>query len=135
MRPQPVLLAAVLALAVGAACAGSAGGAGSGIQGVVLLGPQCPVVQEGSPCPDKPFEGTVIVSTESGRLITTARSGADGRFRVPVEPGTYVVTVADLEGINFAKPATVAVSSGRMAEVTLLVDTGIRGPVEETSGY
>lgn len=134
MRPQPALLAAVLTLAV-AACAGSAGAAGSGIQGVVLLGPQCPVVQEGSPCPDKPFEGTVIVSTESGRLVTTARSGADGRFRVQVEPGTYVVTMADLEGINFAKPATVTVSSGRMAEVTLLVDTGIRGPVEETSGY
>jgi hypothetical protein len=77
----------------------------------------------------------VIVSTESGRLVTTARSGADGRFRVQVEPGTYVVTMADLEGINFAKPVTVTVSSGEMAEVTLLVDTGIRGPVEETSGY
>lgn len=116
------------------ACGGSAGAAASGIRGVVLLGPQCPVVQEGSPCPDKPFEGTVAVTTVPGRLVGTTRSGADGRFEIRVDPGTYQVAAIDLQGINFSKPVTVEVRTGRMSEATVLVDTGIREPATGSSG-
>jgi hypothetical protein len=116
------------------ACGGSAGAAASGIRGVVVLGPQCPVVQEGSPCPDKPFEGTVAVTTVAGRLVGTTRSGADGRFEIRVDPGTYLVAAIDLQGINFSKPVTVEVRTARMSEATVLVDTGIRDPATGSSG-
>ncbi len=34
----------------------------SGIRGAVTLGPQCPVVREGTPCPDQPYEGDPLDS-------------------------------------------------------------------------
>jgi len=123
-----VLIVGVLAL-VAVACAGDrAGGAESGIRGKVMIGPQCPVEQAGSPCPDKPFVGTVLVSTESSRPVDSVESEPDGSFEIGLDPGTYVLTVAGLEGPTFAKPITVAVQSGRMTAVTVLVDTGIRAP-------
>ena len=117
-----------LALAAVACAGGTAAGAESGIRGRVLIGPQCPVEQEGSPCPDKPFEGTVQVSTESGRPVDSVKSDRNGSFEIELEPGTYVLTVAGLEGPTFAKPITVTVRTGQMTAVTVLVDTGIRGP-------
>lgn len=127
MRRIALLAAFVSLLAV--ACAdGSAAGVGSGIRGKVLIGPQCPVEQEGSPCPDKPFEGTVQVTTESGRPVDSVRSDRNGSFEIELQPGAYVVTVVGLEGPTFAKPITVTVRSGQMTAVTVLVDTGIRGP-------
>jgi hypothetical protein len=128
-----VVLWALLGV-VAASCGESAGAAASGIRGVVLLGPQCPVVQEGSPCPDKPFEGTVAVTTVSGRLVGTTRSRADGEFEIQVDPGTYLVSAIDLQGINFSKPVTVEVRTGRMSQATVLVDTGIRDPATGSSG-
>lgn len=123
-----VLIVGVLAL-VAVACAGDrAGGAESGIRGRVMIGPQCPVERAGSPCPDKPFEGTVLVSTESGRPVDSVESEPDGSFEIRLDPGTYVLTVAGLEGPTFAKPVTVTVRAGQMAAVTVLVDTGIRAP-------
>jgi hypothetical protein len=128
-----VVLSALLGV-LGAACGGSAGASASGIRGVALLGPQCPVVQQGSPCPDTPFEGTVAVTTLSGRLVGTTRSGADGRFEIRVDPGTYLVSAIDLQGINFSKPVTVEVTAGDMSEATVLVDTGLREPATDSSG-
>ncbi|MGH2573160.1 MAG: hypothetical protein ACRDGU_06725 [Actinomycetota bacterium] len=122
------LLVGVFSL-VAVACAGDrAGGAESGIRGKVLIGPQCPVERAGSPCPDKPFEGIVQVSTESGRPVDSVESEPDGTFEIGLGPGTYVLTVAGLEGPTFAKPVTVTVLSGQMEAVTVVVDTGIRAP-------
>jgi hypothetical protein len=123
-----VLIVGVLALVAVACAGGRAAGTGTGIRGKVLIGPQCPVEQQGSACPDKPFEGTVQVSTESGRPVDSVESEPDGSFEIGLDPGTYVLTVASLEGPTFAKPITVAVQSGRMTAVTVLVDTGIRAP-------
>ena len=33
----------------------------SGIEGQVLIGPMCPVVQAGTPCPDKPYQATIVL--------------------------------------------------------------------------
>jgi hypothetical protein len=123
-----VLIVGVLALVAVACAGGSAAETGTGIRGKVMIGPQCPVERAGSPCPDKPFEGTVLVSTESGRPVDSVESEPDGSFEIRLDPGTYVLTVAGLEGPTFAKPITVTVQSGRMTAVAVLVDTGIRAP-------
>lgn len=126
MRRIPIALLLVLA-----ACAGDGGGsaADSGVEGIVLAGPQCPVNIEGTPCPDQPIDVEILVTdTSSGEQVTTVRSGEDGRFRIPLEPGTYLLRpVPD----GYARPPvgapkTVTVRAGEFAEVTLEVDTGIR---------
>jgi major membrane immunogen (membrane-anchored lipoprotein) len=125
-----VLAAMTLSLLAGAcAKAGSedAGRGDSGIQGTVLVGPTCPVQTYENPCPDKPLAATVVVSVPGGDRVATARSGKDGKFRVAVPPGTYEIGTENLQGIQFSKPVSVTVQAGRFVEVTVSVDSGIRG--------
>jgi hypothetical protein len=128
VRRFPLFVAALLALM--ASCArGSVpaeGSTDSGIEGTVLLGPTCPVETIEHPCPDRPLAADVLVSTPSGEHVATVRSGADGRFRVGLAPGTYTLNVGKLRGIQFAKPLIVTVPDGGFVEVTVSVDSGIR---------
>lgn len=121
-------IVALLLVAVGlSACGGDGSGDGtSGIRGRALAGPQCPVEIEGSPCPDLPWEGTVLaVDAQSGEEFTV-QTDADGRFRLSLAPGTYEVTIEAGSSPPFAKPQTVTVEEGAFAEIVVSVDTGIR---------
>ncbi len=118
----------VLALA-GSACASkkATDGSSSGVSGIVLLGPLCPVQQEDSPCPDRPIAAEVTATDSSGKVVATTRSGQDGRFSLGLEPGGYVLAAGDDEGIGVGgKTVDVVVPRGGFAQVTLRVDTGIR---------
>jgi hypothetical protein len=121
-RIVPVLVAVALA-----ACGGEGAGDGtSGIRGRALAGPQCPVEIEGSPCPDVPWEGTVVATdTSTGDRFTTT-TDAEGRFELPLAPGTYDVSIDAGSDLPFAKPQTVTVTDGAFADVVVSVDTGIR---------
>ena len=121
-RIVPVLVAVALA-----ACGGEgAGDDASGIRGQALAGPQCPVEVEGSPCPDVPWEGTVVaIDTSTGDRFTTT-TDAEGRFELPLAPGTYDVSIDAGSDLPFAKPQTVTVTDGAFADVVVSVDTGIR---------
>jgi len=100
----------------------------SGVRGVVVSGPQCPVETLEDPCPDLPVSGIVVsVSRLDGSVETETRTDAEGRFNVAVGPGEYVVQpVVASGGVAFSKPVQVIVPDGEFVEVTLLVDTGIR---------
>lgn len=100
----------------------------SGVRGVVVSGPQCPVETIESPCPDLPVSGIVVsVSAPDGSTTAKTRTDAEGRFDAAVAPGEYVVQpVVESGGVAFSKPVQVTVSDGRFVEVTLQVDTGIR---------
>lgn len=116
----------LVALAV-ASCGGNGSGDGtSGIRGQALAGPQCPVEVQGSPCPPVPWEGTVVATDVDGGAEYTVETDADGRFELPLEPGTYEISVVSDSSPPFAKPQSVTVEPGSFAEVTVSVDTGIR---------
>jgi Carboxypeptidase regulatory-like domain len=98
----------------------------SGIRGRARSGPHCPVEVEGSPCPDLPWKGTVIaIDTETGEEFTVA-TDVDGRFRLPLEPGSYEVSIASESSPPSAKMQTVTVEPGSFTEIVVSVDTGIR---------
>jgi hypothetical protein len=120
-RIVPVLVAIALA-----ACGAGSGDGSSGIRGRVFAGPQCPVEVEGSPCPDVPWEGTVVATdTSTGDRFTTT-TDADGRFELPLAAGSYEVSIDAGSDLPFAKPQTVTVEEGVFAEIVVSVDTGIR---------
>lgn len=116
-----------------AACAGGeppapAGSPGTGISGVAVAGPTCPVEQPGdSACAPHPVEGAVIVVTDpSGEQVGQATTDADGRFFVTLPAGRYRLTAGDVDGLTGAPaPMEVVVSDGA-ASVELSYDTGIR---------
>jgi Carboxypeptidase regulatory-like domain len=121
-------LAAILLL-VG--CARAGGAADSGIEGRVLLGPQCPVVTEESPCPDRPVSAEVVAMRLEDRATFSIQSGSDGTFRLALPPGDYQVQALVTAGAMFAKPSNVTVPPGEFVSVDVLLDTGIREPVAE----
>ena len=119
--------ALALALVAVASCAGDGTGGGtSGIRGQALSGPNCPVEVEGSPCPDLPWEGTVIAIDTDTDEEFTVQTDAEGRFELPLEPGSYVVSIVSESSPPFAKPQTVTVEPGSFTEIVVSVDTGIR---------
>jgi hypothetical protein len=124
MRWLTVLL---VVLAVG--CGTDAVGDGtSGIEGRVTIGPQCPVEQEGSPCPDAPFVATVQILAD-GKVVASGRSGTDGGFRVAVAPGTYTVHGVPLDNGGIAAGRDVpgvTVTAGTFTHADLSFDSGIR---------
>ncbi len=118
---------AALAGALAACGSGAAVPADSGVRGRVWIGPMCPVVQEGVPCPDRPFAARIRVLRD-GKVVATTRSGADGRFRVALAPGRYVLDPVDPDrgAPPTSSPLPVRVAAHRFTQVRLVFDSGIR---------
>jgi len=123
----------VLALAIAALSLASCGErvsgskADTGVRGVVLAGPQCPVEQAGSPCPDEPMSYIEVRATADGSIVATGRTDDEGRFELLLPPGDYVIeAVLPAGGPPSAKPTNVTVPERGFSQVTVLVDTGIR---------
>ena len=118
----------VLAACAGAASPAPAASGGTGIGGVALAGPTCPVERPGdSACMPRVVEGAVVVVTDrAGEQVGQATTDAEGRFFIPLPAGRYLVTAGDVDGLMGAPaPMEVAVSDGE-ATVELAYDTGIR---------
>ncbi|MGI8617302.1 MAG: carboxypeptidase-like regulatory domain-containing protein [Actinomycetota bacterium] len=125
MKPFALVLVAVAVTVT--SCGGSGAGDGtSGIRGRALSGPQCPVEVQGSPCPDLPYEGTVIATdTQSGDEFTV-ETDPQGRFELALEPGTYEVSIVSETSPPSAKLQAATVEPGAFTEIIVSVDTGIR---------
>lgn len=107
----------------------------SGVEGIVLVGPTCPVERADSPCPDRPVSvmlAAYVGAPAGGQIAGTAASGADGRFRMALAPGTYTLQRAPCPatgpGCTFPRitPQTVTVNEGTFTSVVVHGDTGIR---------
>jgi hypothetical protein len=126
------LLAVLMALAISpAACAAEInhGSVAGGIQGRVTVGPLCPVEVAGSPCPDAPLAVTITVRRPNGDLVLDTDTGADGRFRIQLSPGTYTIEAEPLrpDGVARMLPVDpVSVRPGAYSTVPISFDSGIR---------
>jgi hypothetical protein len=137
LRPYPTVVRNLLirlALVLCAVAAASASGQTipSGIAGRVLAGPTCPV-QRMPPdpgCAPRPISARLRIRPERGSARgRVVHSGSDGRFRVRLAPGRYLVTPLPQTGSPFPRPGsprTVVVRAGHFTAVTITYDTGIR---------
>lgn len=100
----------------------------SGVQGIVTIGPTCPVEQENSPCPDEAFQADITIFDEDGDEVASFESSEDGRYRFNLPPGTYrLVPQADANGLPSAPPERFfEVQQGFYTDVDIQYDSGIR---------
>lgn len=100
--------------------------AAQGIDGLVLVGPQCPVVRQDDPCPDAPYQAWIVIRDASGDFVGRVRSATDGTFRAGLAPGDYVLHPESGSPFPTAGPLAVSVSAGTWTEVLISFDSGIR---------
>jgi len=100
--------------------------ADSGIEGQVLIGPGCPVVQEGQECPDQPYQALITVSSSKGERIAQVRTNKSGRFRIPLASGEYILHPESPNALPFANEQAVHVDDNRFTQVVVSYDSGIR---------
>ena len=99
----------------------------TGIQGQVLVGPQCPVVREGEVCPDQPYQTTLYVYRANGaETPIIVPTDAEGNFRVNLDPGEYTVEAESGSPFPTCSSQTVIVEPEGMQTIDLRCDSGIR---------
>jgi hypothetical protein len=111
---------------VAAGCNSPLGPNGQGIEGLLLIGPQCPVQSTQDPCPDLPYQATFEVRSRNGRPPTQVVSAQDGTFRVGLFPGFYTIHPAPGDPFPTAPDQEVVVLDNEFTHVTIHFDTGIR---------
>ena len=101
----------------------------SGIRGVVMLGPTCPVMRNPPEpgCADKPYSTMVAVFRRSDPVHAYAigTSNADGRFEFSLPPGDYTLGAGESNLPRCDHPE-VTVGPVGYATTTISCDTGIR---------
>ena len=98
----------------------------SGIRGKVVYGPTCPVERPGESC-ERPYDAKLRIRLRSTkRVVATVRSGKDGRFRVRLRPGRYVVDPASGRPYPRAEPVAAVVHAHKFTRITVSFDSGIR---------
>lgn len=101
----------------------------SGVRGIVMLGPTCPVerIPPDPACADKPFATTITVH-RSGASATFAKgeSDASGRFSISLPPGEYTLSAGSGSMLPRCAPTDASVGSTGYTSVSISCDTGIR---------
>jgi hypothetical protein len=101
----------------------------SGVAGRTMVDGGCPVEHEASPCPQKPVSARItVVLAGTGTVVTVVISDAEGRFRVGLPPGSYVLNAVNLTGAPYPRssPVDVVVHSGGFTDVSVSFDSGIQ---------
>lgn len=103
----------------------------SGVEGLITYGPTCPV-QHNPPepgCADKPYKTDMTASGEaSPQIVKYFSSGTDGKFRISLTPGKYIIASADTKGGLFGARFSqeVTVEKNKYTQINFTVDSGIR---------
>lgn len=98
----------------------------SGIEGQVFMGPMCPVVQAGQECPDQPYQAVLTVNSPQGGKIVQVQTDKDGRFKIPLAPGEYVLHPESPNTMPFAREQSFVVEQGKFTQTVVNYDSGIR---------
>jgi hypothetical protein len=102
-----------------------ADGSGSGIEGRVTIRPVRSVERQGTPN-SRAYQARITVLDASGREVTVVESDADGRFRVSLAPGTYVLRPESPGRYPRASEQKVVVRPNGTTDVTIVYDSGMR---------
>jgi hypothetical protein len=93
----------------------------------VTIGPMCPVVQVGRPCPDKPYQAnlTVLLSTDRSTVLRF-QTDSNGNYRTFLAPGEYILMPESPGLMPHAAEIPFIVHAHQFTRVDVVYDSGIR---------
>jgi hypothetical protein len=100
----------------------------SGVKGQALIGPMCPIMQEGVECPDQPYQITLSVIDLDGQKVARFDTDAEGKFQINLPPGDYILHPDLPAGRPIPSAADVAftVLPNEFTNIIVTFDSGIR---------
>jgi hypothetical protein len=121
-------LVSILAWALVLAACGNPPPTDTGVEGVVTIGPTCPVVQVGQDCPDQPYAAELTVADPHGKLIARTSADDDGRYRIALAPGDYLLEAKAAGDSPFPAAAVMpfTVNEREWTRLDVTLDSGIR---------
>jgi Prealbumin-like fold domain len=129
MARRKVLLFLALLLTYGSMSSGQIEpDRGTGIEGVITISPTRPgPIRAGSDIPNAaPLPNAVFsVGNEKG-VVTSFTTDSEGRFRLSLKPGHYVIALAEHRFPRPCGPFEIDVESAKMKKVEWRCDTGMR---------
>jgi Carboxypeptidase regulatory-like domain len=97
----------------------------SGIEGRVIIRPVRPVERRGV-VNQRPYQAKITVLDRAGSELAAVESDAEGRFRLSLPPGSYVLR-PDSPGVYpRAAQQTVVVQRNQMTQIEIVYDSGMR---------
>jgi hypothetical protein len=97
----------------------------SGVIGRVLISPTCPGPVGGDRCGPKSYP-TIVEARQHGGATTRVRTDANGRFRVELPSGRYILKPQSNGPLPFARRVRVRVKERSYTHVRLVLDSGLR---------
>jgi len=86
----------------------------------------CPVVQIGQECPDQPYQAVLTVLSPDGREIVQVQTDEQGRYKIPLPPGDYILHPESPNVMPFASEQSFTVEAGKFTRMDVNYDSGIR---------
>ncbi len=128
MIRNPRKLVFLLPLVMGLpACASETASTDNGIvEGRVSLGPTMPVCLQGVPCDGVYAGAKIIVRLQGGEAVAHAVTNQQGKFRVDLAAGKYIVGVETEAALPRCSEAQVIIAAGVTVRADIDCDTGIR---------
>jgi hypothetical protein len=124
MQPQEIGIILVL-LVMSLSSAQTPSGSGTGLEGVITISPIHPgPTRDDIPSSAPLANCTFAVQNEKG-TVTSFTTDDQGRFRIPLAPGHYAVSMKERR-IRRCGPFDVDVVAGEMINVEWRCDTGMR---------
>jgi len=99
------------------------------LTGRVTRWPLSPVQGPGMPLAAAPAPGVkILIYGPERQEIAAVLTNEDGKYRVSLPTGPYLIEMAPVKGKGFSKdlPATVIITQGQETSLNINLDTGIR---------
>lgn len=104
----------------------------SGVEGTVTYGPTCPVqhLPPEPTCEPRPYVVDIAIKSLDGKTtIAQTSSGADGRYKINVKPGSYLIQTVNLRGSIESLgeySGKVTVFNNKFTHLDIEIDSGMR---------
>lgn len=99
----------------------------TGVRGLALMTPGCPVERENDQCPPLPASGIELRAVDAGgNEVARTKSGADGRFLILLAPGMYTIEHIDSSLMPAFAPIQASVPETGFQDLLIEADSGIR---------